>query len=411
MLFAPEAAHPCELMENSIFVALLNPSIAFVFAAAFLGLWLYDKRRRYIAAIAAGYAINATGFLMQYVTFPVMAELGKLASTSLFIVGTLCIACGIINRYRRPQPVIALSLLVAAGMAAFCWFLFAAPDLVGRILTINFTLGGIALLVAAELRAVVRKTPIEWTMLVLSLLSAINFMVRTLIAAVLHGIETGGDVHNSIYWTTAMLSHAVLSVTIALTLIASVMLDLISELRSESLTDPLSGLLNRRGFEERATRLLGDMKRKGLPVSLVICDIDHFKAINDGFGHACGDRVIATAGRFLGKVASTYSAAGRIGGEEFAIFLPGVNMPAARLLAEGARGAFPSLSVDGLPRDHRPTASFGVAELSGDDSLADLMARADAALYVAKKDGRDCVRMARPSFTRPAQQGAAVLGF
>lgn len=398
-------------MANSIFVALLNPSIALVFSAAFLGLWLYDKRRRHVAAFAAGYAINAAGFLLQYVTFPGMQEFVRLASASLFVVGTLCIACAIISRCRRPQPVAVLGALAVAGIGAFSWFLFIEPDLVRRILALNFTLGGIALVVAAALRATADKRPAEWMMLALSLLSAVNFVARTLLAAVMHGIDIGGDVHNSVYWTTAMLSHAVLSVMIALTLIAAVVLDIIAELRDESMTDPLSGLLNRRGFEERAARQLAEMKRKGLPVSLVICDLDHFKAINDTFGHACGDRVIATAGRFLGRVASAYHAAGRIGGEEFAIFLPGVNMPAARLFAEGARAAFTSLSVEGLPPSRRPTASFGVAELSGDDSLADLLARADAALYVAKKEGRDCVRIARPSFTRAARQDAAAGGF
>jgi len=187
-------------------------------------------------------------------------------------------------------------------------------------------------------------------------------------------------------------------------LIASTALDLIGELRSESQTDPLSGLLNRRGFEEHASTILAATRHNGLPVSLVICDLDHFKAINDTFGHACGDRVIAAAGSFFGKAVPAHHAAGRIGGEEFAIILAGANLVAARLFAEGARGAFATLAVDGLPEKHPITASFGVAELGEGESISELLVRADMALYAAKKEGRDCVRVARPSFIMPSQR-------
>ena len=77
--------------------------------------------------------------------------------------------------------------------------------------------------------------------------------------------------------------------------------------------------------------------------------------------------------------------------------LAGANLPAARLFAEGARSAFAALSIDGLPAGQHFTASFGVAELSPAESIAELLARADAALYVAKNDGRDCVRVAAPT--------------
>lgn len=131
-----------------------------------------------------------------------------------------------------------------------------------------------------------------------------------------------------------------------------------------------------------------------MPVSLVIADIDHFKSINDGYGHATGDRVISAFANFLRSALSDHHVAGRIGGEEFAIVLPGTNLVAARLFAEGVRGIAGGLSVEGLPQTLRFTASFGVAELARGESLADLMQRADQALYDAKKSGRDRVRVA-----------------
>ena len=113
-------------------------------------------------------------------------------------------------------------------------------------------------------------------------------------------------------------------------------------------------------------------------------------------GHASGDRVIAAFSGFLRNAAADHHAAGRIGGEEFAVILPGTNLLAARLFAEGTRSAFASLRVDGLPDDRRFTASFGVAELASGESIADLLIRADSALYEAKNAGRDCVRVSQP---------------
>ncbi|TIO39496.1 MAG: GGDEF domain-containing protein, partial [Mesorhizobium sp.] len=123
------------------------------------------------------------------------------------------------------------------------------------------------------------------------------------------------------------------------------------------------------------------------PVALVIADLDHFKRINDSYGHACGDRVIETFAGLLREAAAEHHVAGRIGGEEFAI-LPGTNLAAARLFAEGARSAFGGLPIEGLPADHRCSASFGVAELAVDEDFSDLLRRADEALYAAKNAGR-----------------------
>ena len=170
------------------------------------------------------------------------------------------------------------------------------------------------------------------------------------------------------------------------------------------------GLLNRGGFEAHAALALQEARRLGVPVSLVISDLDHFKSINDNFGHAAGDTVIMTFARFLRSAVAGHHLAGRIGGEEFAILLPGTNLVAARLFAEGARNAFASLTVEGMPATKRFTASFGVAELAGGESIGDLMARADKALYIAKNSGRDCVKIApRPGGRRMGDgEGAAI---
>jgi diguanylate cyclase (GGDEF)-like protein len=130
-----------------------------------------------------------------------------------------------------------------------------------------------------------------------------------------------------------------------------------------------------------------------VPVSLVICDLDHFKAVNDTWGHAAGDRVIAAFSATLRESAAGHHVVGRIGGEEFAALLPGFNLPAARLFAESVRMAFAGRAIEGFPEGESFTASFGVAEIAPGETAASLLLRADLALYEAKRAGRDCVRL------------------
>jgi len=386
-------------LDTSLLIALLNPSIALVLAAAFLILWLYQQSRRYLAVLAVGYLASAIGFLLQYFSLPFGFEATKLASNICFAAAGSCIAGSIVARSGRPVPFVAIGVFAAGGLAALCWFLFVVPDLTWRIYAINFALGGVSLVAAAELRHVRRNGPTEMILFALALLAGVNFLVRTVLVISLHGAFADyTDFYDSTYWTTALLSHAVLSLLLALTLFTAAALDVMARLTSDARTDPLSRLFNRRGFEERAALLLDRCSRAGFPAALVLADLDHFKSINDIYGHQAGDRVITDFAGRLQMAAGSRGVAGRLGGEEFAIVLPFADLAAARMAAEAVRTAFSSGMVDGLPSGVRITASFGVAARSGDEGLAPLMRRADEALYKAKQNGRDSVRI---SYERP----------
>ena len=203
----------------------------------------------------------------------------------------------------------------------------------------------------------------------------------------------------------------VFAIAVALMLLVILVRDVLADANARSETDMLSGLLNRGGFEARARSGAAGGERLGMPVSLVISDLDHFKSINDNFGHAAGDKVIVTFAGFLRSAMAEHHVAGRIGGEEFAILLPGTNLVAARLFAEGARNAF--AVADGRRHAGDASASRRVSaspNSRGGESIADLMARADKALYLAKNSGRDCVKIApRPGGRRAGDdKGAAI---
>ncbi len=156
--------------------------------------------------------------------------------------------------------------------------------------------------------------------------------------------------------------------------------------------DYLTGIFNRRKFEELGRYLLQSRERNELPLSLLMLDIDHFKNVNDTFGHSVGDDVLGQFAQVIAETLRKVDVACRWGGEEFAVLLHGANLARAEASADRLLQAIRAAdfgAADGV------TASIGVAEARGADTLRDVQERADQALYRAKKDGRDRVRTAQ----------------
>lgn len=162
------------------------------------------------------------------------------------------------------------------------------------------------------------------------------------------------------------------------------------ELRQLASTDALTGCMSRRAFREAASRAVALALRHHEDLSCIIIDIDHFKSVNDRFGHPVGDVVLARSAAAWAAALRTTDLIGRIGGEEFAVLLPHTNSPAAMGVAEKLRATAAAIRVE-LPTEMiGVTASFGVASLGrAAQDLDTLMQNADKALYQAKKSGRD----------------------
>lgn len=159
----------------------------------------------------------------------------------------------------------------------------------------------------------------------------------------------------------------------------------------ESKTDPLTGCLNRAGFVDVLTREQERLNKHGIPVSFVIMDIDHFKDVNDTFGHNTGDEVLLNLSRLIqGKIRNT-DALVRWGGEEFVVLCGDTPLQNAQFLAEKLRTAIES-SV--LIKQRQVTCSFGVAEMVPGEDPKNLFERADKALYASKEGGRNRVTSA-----------------
>jgi len=157
-------------------------------------------------------------------------------------------------------------------------------------------------------------------------------------------------------------------------------------------TDPLTGLVNRRGFDDALAREHARRLRGGPPSALLLVDIDHFKQVNDTWGHPAGDETLRRLGGLLAGTFRADDVVGRIGGEEFAVLLVDCEPADA---AERARGLCAGVRTRALGWQHPITVSVGVASgLDRTRTAADLMAAADAALYAAKAAGRDRVWIA-----------------
>ncbi len=164
--------------------------------------------------------------------------------------------------------------------------------------------------------------------------------------------------------------------------------------RLESLIfgDELTGLVNRRFLLTQLAALVSGARRHDRPLSIVMLDIDHFKAINDTYGHAAGDAVLGGVATTLLERLRTEDWIGRLGGEEFLALLPDVDADGAAVVADELRHSVEAIGVRHEGEVIRVTASVGWARLEGDEGYEELLRRADEALYAAKHAGRNATR-------------------
>jgi len=173
--------------------------------------------------------------------------------------------------------------------------------------------------------------------------------------------------------------------------VARVFADL-ARLTRQAQTDSLTNLANRRALDERLDDEVDHARRLGTSVAFVIADIDNFKSINDTYGHQTGDEVLRRVAQTFAEAVRELDLPGRYGGEEIALVLPGTNLSGARALSEKIRKGLEEVShttPEGVP--FHVTASFGAACFPGQANAGDLVAAADAALYEAKRTGKNRV--------------------
>jgi diguanylate cyclase len=182
----------------------------------------------------------------------------------------------------------------------------------------------------------------------------------------------------------------------------------LEQVRRDALTDALTGLANRKAFDEGLERACAEMLQQGLTLTLAVVDIDHFKSFNDTWGHQTGDQVIRYVASVIDRAAMAPRLSARYGGEEFAMIFPGETAEAALKVLETVREEVSSRILKRRSTNEELgaiTISAGVAQREGDEPIASLIERADGALYASKNGGRN--RVTRAEAPPPASRAAA----
>ncbi len=223
-------------------------------------------------------------------------------------------------------------------------------------------------------------------------LMGLVLVARTLqvLSAAVFGGHGVAAVENPVFFLWAMVFFLLLS-NIALATLATGRL--LMRIRSLAEMDYLTGCLNRRSLEQRMKIELDRNHRSGEPLACVFFDLDHFKRINDEYGHEAGDAALKHTVRLIADLQRSVDALGRFGGEEFLVLMPNTDLKGAADAANRMRLALMRSKLEVHGKTLSLTASFGVALLGPEERLDDLVRRADAAMYEAKRHGRNRVEV------------------
>ena len=305
----------------------------------------------------------------------------------------LFIACGMIwnaARLFHGRPVLWGAL--AAGATTWliaCMSQDFLASLSSRIVLSSLIISSYTFLTAAELWRERRKSLRRWPAIFVPILHGAVFLAPIPLASVLP------DDRGIVSLASGWIAVFALEVMLYIVGTAFIILVLAKERavrihRDAAATDDLTGLLNRRGFLHGAESMIARAVQKQTPLSVLIFDLDHFKRVNDRFGHAIGDEALRLFGSIAAGTMRASDIIGRLGGEEFAAILPGT-LDDAAAAGERVRTAFEAAGVTVHGCALGATVSIGAATGAPGTDIATLLSRADTALYRAKANGRNCV--------------------
>ena len=394
-------------MDSASFILAINIAVCGFFALAFGLIAAYDANYRSARWFALAYVLGMASVWLELVLPHASGFVVRVVAVAIFAAYLAALLAGVVGFARRfgaPAPWAVIGALFAVSVAVSYFITELPRDSAARLFLYQMpyvaaqALGGYMVLRHGP------KRVLEFVLGGFMALSALNYLVKPLIAWQTGGSGTvpGAYLHTQ-YALYSQTMGSIIALAIGALVIAVYLRDMLADMRLKSETDRLSGLLNRHGFEVRVKSEVVSVGGQR-PSCIIICDLDHFKQINDEFGHAAGDRVIEAFSTLLRQLSADNYIIGRIGGEEFAIWLPTATGPVARLFAESVRTSFSGLIVKDLPPLRRFTASFGVAEACPGEDYSSLLRRADVALYEAKRDGRNRVCMAAKPETPEARQ-------
>lgn len=375
---------------------LLAPSLLIFIGIGLALMFARLRSRSEIGWMGLGFISFGCGFLVQVMGWPHRLSPFVMLLSNFHLIGVTLMAKALSLRLKVSMPWKSALALGAVLLALQFQFSAVSPDTQMRIYLFSFgamALIGLPLLRWRSMRASNGYDRIlKWAYLI----CIISYLLRTLILppGIPYPDGSGelnsmtGNIANSWYWLLLHFFALATALALAVLMLLAVASDIFDGLRSKIHQDSLTNLLNRRGFYESVQKINTD--GRGIKGALLICDIDHFKSVNDQWGHATGDQVLKAVAKLLKQSVRTNDLVARFGGEEFVVFLANSDMDHAAFVAERIRA---TLATKRLPmlNGKQLTLSIGVAELQKLNAaqLNRALRLADERLYEAKGRGRN----------------------
>ncbi|MEM7702035.1 MAG: GGDEF domain-containing protein [Pseudomonadota bacterium] len=374
---------------QALILTFIIPALALILVGVFGVLWWQDRSRLHVAAYAYCYAALGAGVLINIFIFQAVTPAGIVAYHLLSMSGLIALLWGTAHRVGLKTPIGAYVASVVFT-SAILWACISAGERDAMMLAQNVNSSLLMALTAQNLwHAGSRRVADRALIWVLSLFCVFGF-VRPLLTVFSDALFGPGEEGAAMLLGIHVLVLAIFLLVQAVVLVATVLGDKSEMDRDLAAIDPLSGLPMRARFEAEVGELQKLARERGVPLTLIIADIDNFKRVNDTHGHAAGDRVIAAVGQLISGELRDKDLCGRIGGEEFCVVAFKCDGANGQSLANRLRRAINRTMVPWGTQELRITSSFGVAEWHPHESYFDAFKRADAALYAAKGAGRDC---------------------
>jgi diguanylate cyclase (GGDEF)-like protein len=347
---------------------------------------------RGVQKIIYGYAAFAAGLELLALRGHIPDFLSVTVANSLLILINVFLYWGIAEllHLRRPQRWLLLASVIPTALISL-YTSYVHPDISARIISVSI-IAVLQYCLIVHLLSGPGPRRIHMPRRGLAALFTLYVFINLYRAWEAHLNDPRSHLSNAPTSMVAFLTPILIGVMTALGVIWLAMAQLQHELEAQSQTDSLTGLLNRRALEQIGAGAIEDARRRSSHLSLIILDLDRFKAINDEHGHDGGDAVLSHAARCLRDNLREIDHIARLGGEEFVAVLPGATHAQAAEIAESLRHCLATLTVDHLSQQIRLSASFGVATLLPTDTTwLEILRRGDRALYLAKEQGRDRV--------------------
>ncbi len=375
-------------MESAVYALIVNACVAALFAVTFAVIRLSYPDERDVNWFTLVYAIGGItplselGVRLTDFTTPFMVT-----SYGSFLVSIALMPVGLAALADRRKPWRAVMLLVASGviLRAAIWngprnelwyeLAYQSPFIVAAAMAT-------AIAVATVRR---RRDPLWLVLAVICALMTTHFLTKPFFAAAFGSGMSARAYAGSVYALFSQATGGALIVVVGLVTLLLVVQSAMGRTIAASETDPLTAIANRRGFERRGDAMIDMARAAGQPLSAILFDLDHFKRVNDNYGHATGDAVLRAFAAMLVDRLPSSAAIARLGGEEFVVLLDRTTLRGAWLAAQSVRATLPAIST------HLPpiTISAGLSALEPDDTLATFVARADRFAYDAKRAGRN----------------------